>query len=58
MGETMVYARVPQRISTVAPLSEVTLGGQVWIRTADNRLWLAPTVGGVTACPWGYGGGT
>jgi hypothetical protein len=57
MGETTVYARVPQRISTLAPLSEVTLGGHtVWIRTADNRLWLAPAVEG-HGLSWGYGGG-
>lgn len=57
MGETTVYARVPQRISTLAPLSEVTLGGHtVWIRTADNRLWLAPAIAG-HGLSWGYSGG-
>jgi hypothetical protein len=57
MGETWVYARVPQRISTLAPLSEITLGGNtVWIRTDDHRLWLAPAVEG-HGLSWGYSGG-
>jgi hypothetical protein len=56
LGETLVYARVPQRISTLSPPSEVTLGGQtVWIRTEDRRLWLAPEVAG-HGLSWGYGG--
>ena len=50
MGEVTCYTRVPQRISTVSPLAEVTLGGNtVWIRTADGRLWLARNCLG-TAC--------
>jgi hypothetical protein len=47
---------VPQRISTVAPLSEVTLSGStVWIRTSDGRLWLAPSLPG-RGLSWGYSG--
>ena len=35
-----MYACVPQRISTLAPLSEVILSGDtVWIRTKDSGLW-------------------
>lgn len=56
MGEVTVYTRVPQRISTVSPLAEVTLGGHtVWIRTADGRLWLAPELIG-HGLSWGYRG--
>lgn len=48
LGTITVYACVPQRISTVAPLSEVTLssGYTVWIRTSDGGLWLAPSLPG------------
>jgi hypothetical protein len=56
MGQVTVYTRVPQRISTVSPLAEVTLGGHtVWIRTADGRLWLAPELTG-HGLSWGYRG--
>lgn len=57
MGAITIIASVPQRISTVAPLSEVTLGGHVvWIRTSDNGLWLAPELPG-HGLSWGYSGG-
>lgn len=57
MGTVTVYACVPQRISTVDPLSEVTLSGDtVWIRTSDGSLWLAPSLPG-HGLSWGYSGG-
>ena len=57
LGEVTVYACVPQRISTVAPLSEVILSGNtVWIRTSDGGLWLAPFLPG-RGLSWGYSGG-
>jgi hypothetical protein len=56
MGEMTLFTRVPQRISTVPPLAEVTLGGNtVWIRTADGRLWLAPELPG-HGLSWRYSG--
>lgn len=56
LGEVTVYACVPQRISTLAPLSEVTLSGDtVWIRTSDGGLWLAPSLPG-RGLSWGYSG--
>jgi len=50
-------AAVPQRLPALAPLAEVTLdhGGQLWIRTEDGKLWLAPEQSG-TGYAWGYGG--
>jgi hypothetical protein len=57
LDEVTVYACVPQRISTVAPLSEVILSDDtVWIRTSDGGLWLAPFLPGV-GLSWGYSGG-
>lgn len=58
LGTVTVYACVPQRISTLAPLSEVTLSGgyTVWIRTSDGSLWLAPALPG-RGLSWGYSGG-
>lgn len=57
LGEVTVFASIPQRISTVAPLSEVVLGGHtVWVRTSDGGLWLAPEVSG-HGLSWGYSGG-
>ena len=57
LGEVTVYACVPQRISTVSPLSEVILSDDtVWIRTSDDDLWLAPFVPGI-GLSWGYSGG-
>jgi hypothetical protein len=57
LGEVTVYACVPQRISTVASLSEVILSDNtVWIRTSDGGLWLAPFLPGV-GLSWGYSGG-
>jgi hypothetical protein len=57
LGEVTVYACVPQRISTVAPLSEVILSDDtVWIRTSDGDMWLAPFLPGV-GLSWGYSGG-
>lgn len=56
LGKITVYACVPQRISTVAPLSEVILSGDtVWIRTSDGGLWLAPSLPG-RGLSWGYSG--
>lgn len=57
MGKVTVSACVPQRISTLAPLSEVTLStSTVWIRTSDSGLWLAPSLPG-RGLSWGYSGG-
>jgi hypothetical protein len=57
MGEITVYAQVPQRISTLVPLSEVILSGDtVWIRASDGGLWLAPSLPG-SGLSWGYSGG-
>lgn len=57
LGEVMILASVPQRISTTSPLAEVTFGGfTIWIRTEDGRLWLAPEVAG-SGLSWGYRGG-
>jgi len=57
MGEVTVYASVPQRIGTLAPLAEVILSDStVWIRTDDGGLWLAPSLAG-RGLSWGYSGG-
>ncbi len=57
LDRVTVFACVAQRISTVAPLSEVILGGgTVWIRTSDGGLWLAPSLPG-RGLSWGYSGG-
>ncbi len=57
LGKVTMYACVPQRISTVAPLSEVILSDEtVWIRTSDGGLWLAPSLPG-HGLSWGYSGG-
>jgi hypothetical protein len=57
LGEVTVFASVPQRISTVAPLSAVTLGGHtVWVHTEDGGIWLAPELPG-HGLSWGYSGG-
>jgi hypothetical protein len=57
MGKVTVYACVPQRISTLAPLAEVVLSDNtVWIRTSDGGLWLAPSLPG-RGLSWGYRGG-
>lgn len=56
MGNVTMYACMPQRIGTVAPLSEVILSRQtVWIRTSDGGLWLAPSLPG-RGLSWGYSG--
>jgi hypothetical protein len=56
-GEVTVYASVPQRIGTFAPLAEVILSDRtVWIRTSDVGLWLAPALPG-RGLAWGYRGG-
>jgi hypothetical protein len=56
LGETTVYASVPQRIGTLAALAEVTLSGTtVWIRTSDGGLWPAPSLPG-RGLSWGYSG--
>jgi hypothetical protein len=55
-GTATVYARSPWRISTLAPLAEVTLSSNtVWIRTSDNGLRLAPSQPG-HGLTWGYRG--
>jgi len=53
-----VRAAVPLRLPTTSPLAEVTLdhGGQMWIRTADGKLWLASEQSG-TGLSWGHNGG-
>jgi hypothetical protein len=58
LGTVTVYACVPQRIGTLAPLAEVILssGYTVWIRTSDGGLWLAPSLPG-RGLSWGYSGG-
>lgn len=57
LGEITVFASIPQRISTVSPLAEVTFAGHtIWIRTEDGRLWLAPEMSGA-GLSWGYSGG-
>jgi hypothetical protein len=57
LGKVTVFASVAQRISTVAPLSAVTLGGHtVWIHTEDGGIWLAPELPG-HGLSWGYSGG-
>jgi hypothetical protein len=58
LGKVTVYACVPQRISTLAPLTEVVLsrGFTVWIRTSDGGLWLAPALPG-RGLSRGYSGG-
>jgi hypothetical protein len=57
LGKVTVFASVAQRISTVAPLSAVTLGGRtVWIHTEDGGIWLAPELPG-HGLSWGYHGG-
>jgi hypothetical protein len=56
LGEVTVYACVPQRISTLAPLSEVVLSGDtIWIRTSDGGLWLTPELH-APGISWGYSG--
>ena len=56
LGKVTLYACVPQRISTLAPLSEVVLSDNaVWIRTNDGGLWLAPELRG-RGISWGYSG--
>lgn len=57
LGKVTVYASVAQRISIVAPLSAVTLGGHtVWVHTEDGGIWLAPELPG-HGLSWGYHGG-
>jgi hypothetical protein len=57
LGKVTVFASVAQRISTVAPLSAVTLGGYtVWVHTEDGGIWLAPELPG-HGLSWGYSGG-
>ncbi|HEY1823791.1 MAG TPA: hypothetical protein VGG83_28125 [Trebonia sp.] len=57
LGKVTVFASVAQRISTVAPLSAVTLGGHtVWVHTEDGGIWLAPELPG-HGLSWGYSGG-
>jgi hypothetical protein len=57
LGKVTVFASVAQRISTVAPLSAVTLGGHtVWVHTEDEGIWLAPELPG-HGLSWGYHGG-
>lgn len=49
-------AAVPQRLYTTVPLAEVILrDSQVWIRTEDDVLYLAPEQSG-RGLSWGYGG--
>jgi hypothetical protein len=56
LGDVAVFACVPQRIGTLAPLSEVSLSGETaWIRTGDGGLWLAPSLPG-RGLRWGSRG--
>jgi hypothetical protein len=56
-GKITMFACVPQRIGTLAPMSQVILSGStVWIRTSDGGLWLAPSLPG-RGLSWGYSGG-
>ena len=57
LGKVTVFASVAQRISTVAPLSAVTLGVHtVWVHTEDGGIWIAPELPG-HGLSWGYSGG-
>jgi hypothetical protein len=57
LGTVTMFACVPQRITTLAPLDKVILSGStVWIRTSDGGLWLAPSLPG-HGLSWGYSGG-
>lgn len=49
-------AAVPTRLPAVAPLQELILGPEIWIRTADGQLYLAPRQRGA-GISYGYGGG-
>ncbi|MCZ7424109.1 hypothetical protein O7607_30390 [Micromonospora sp. WMMA1949] len=46
---------VPFVLPTDSPLSELILDDEVWIRTADHRLFLAP-IGDYGGVSWGYSG--
>jgi len=57
LGKVTMFASIAQRISTVAPLSAVTLGRYtVWVHTEDGGIWLAPELPG-HGLSWGYSGG-
>ncbi len=57
VGEECVIAAVPQRLSATAPLTSVTLSAvTVWVRTADDGLWIALQHPG-NGLSWGYNGG-
>jgi hypothetical protein len=57
LGKVTMFASIAQRISTVAPLSAVTLGRHtVWVHTEDGGIWLAPELPG-HGLSWGYHGG-
>ncbi|GAA0955971.1 hypothetical protein [Actinocorallia libanotica] len=52
----LVYAAVPFRIPSTGELTEAVLhDGQVWIRTSDDTLYLAPARSG-NGLSWGYSG--
>ncbi len=54
--EGVMQAAVPQFLPAVTPLAEVILGKPVvWIRTEDQRLYIAPEQPGV-GVNWGYSG--
>ncbi|WP_248965958.1 hypothetical protein [Sphaerisporangium perillae] len=53
--EGTAWAAVPQRLPALTPLSQVILRDrQVWIRTSDGTLYLAPEDG--SGLTWGYRG--
>jgi predicted DNA-binding transcriptional regulator AlpA len=56
-GRSTFHAAIPQRLPATAPLSKVVLyDGNVWIRTEDGGLYLAPEQSG-RGMSWGYSGG-
>ncbi|GAB2823710.1 hypothetical protein GCM10022221_22240 [Actinocorallia aurea] len=56
LGE-LVYAAIPLRLPTTSQLSQVILHRrQVWVRTGDGTLYLAPAHAG-NGILWGYSGG-
>ncbi|MEW2385738.1 hypothetical protein AB0873_27115 [Micromonospora sp. NPDC047707] len=55
IDEDEYLTSVPFVLPTDSPLSELILDDEVWIRTADHRLFLAP-LGDYGGVSWGYSG--
>ncbi|MFI0794956.1 helix-turn-helix transcriptional regulator [Micromonospora rubida] len=55
IGRGEYLTSVPFVLPTDSPLSELILDDEVWIRTADHRLFLAP-LGDYGGVSWGYSG--